>query len=153
MIGRADDLAQGQSYFAAELDLSLSLINAADETEPHLFAIDEIFRGTNTTERVAAARAVLARLAAGRHTVIAATHDLELLKLLDDRWEFHHFRESVTDGRLHFDYLMHPGPTSTHNAIRMMEVYGFPAEVVADAQRVAAELAARDPSPDVRFTS
>lgn len=146
MIGRTDDLSKGQSYFAAELDMSLSLVNAARESAQHLFVIDEIFRGTNTVERVAAARAVLAAIGASNHIVLAATHDLELLQLLDDQWEFYHFRESVTDGRLHFDYRIHHGPTSTHNAIRMMEVYGFPVDVVADARRVADELTRRNAS-------
>jgi hypothetical protein len=146
MIGRADDLSKGQSYFAAELDMSLSLVNAATESTPHLFVIDEIFRGTNTVERVAAARAVLAAIGNSNHIVLAATHDLELLQLLDDQWEFYHFRESVTDGQLHFDYRIHHGPTSTHNAIRMMEVYGFPGDVVADARRVADQLTRRNAS-------
>ncbi len=111
MIGRGDDLARGQSYFAVELELAHGLLRAAAGEAQHLFVIDEIFRGTNTTERVAASRAVLERLAAGDHSVLAATHDLELLHLLDDRWEFHHFRESVEDSRLLFDYRI---PAGTH---------------------------------------
>jgi DNA mismatch repair ATPase MutS len=144
MIGRADDLSKGQSYFAAELDMSLALVNAAASQQQHLFAIDEIFRGTNTIERVAAARAVLAALAASNHIVLAATHDLELLHLLDEHWEFYHFRETVTDGTLQFDYRILHVPSSTHNAIRMIEVYGFPEGVVKDARRVAEELTRRN---------
>jgi DNA mismatch repair ATPase MutS len=135
LISRGDDLARGQSYFGVELELTRDLVHAAADDNPHLFVIDEIFRGTNTVERVAAARAVLQRLASKDHIVLAATHDLELLPLLGNAWDFHHFRESIDDGRLSFDYRLRPGPTSTHNAIRLMELYGFPQDVVAEARR------------------
>jgi hypothetical protein len=135
LIGRGDDLSRGQSYFGVELELTRDLVAAADTATQHLFVIDEIFRGTNTVERVAAARAVLKRLASHEHIVLAATHDLELLPLLGDAWDFHHFRESIEDGALSFDYRLRAGPTSTHNAIRLMELYGFPEDVVADARR------------------
>jgi hypothetical protein len=134
LISRGDDLARGQSYFGVELELTRDLVHAADNENPHLFVIDEIFRGTNTVERVAAARAVLQRLASNDHIVLAATHDLELLPLLGNAWDFHHFRESIDDGTLSFDYRLRPGPTSTHNAIRLMELYGFPQDVVAEAR-------------------
>ena len=134
MIGRGDSLLDGQSYFAVELILAERLLHAAAGERQHLFVIDEIFRGTNTTERVAASKAVLHRLGGSDHIVIAATHDLELLGLLESGWAFHHFRESVDKDRLTFDYTIRPGPTSTHNAIRMMAAYGFPTDVVDDAR-------------------
>jgi len=53
----------------------------------------------------------------------------------------------VDNDRLTFDYTIRPGPTSTHNAIRMMAAYGFPSDVVEDARTTVRDLEARrDPS-------
>src|SRR6266540_1371526 len=54
------------------------------QTRPHLFLLDELFRGTNAVERIAAGQAVLQELigrpdAPRPHVVIAATHDQELV--------------------------------------------------------------------------
>jgi len=143
MIGRDDDLLQGKSYFLAELEGIRSLVEAAAEGPQHLFVIDEIFRGTNTTERVAASKAVLERLNGGEHVVLVSTHDLELLELLGPAWEFRHFREVIEEGELRFDFQLRPGTSSTRNALRLLELTGFPREVVADAERAADALSAR----------
>ena len=85
-------------------------------------------------ERIAAGKAVLARLNRGPHIVLAATHDIELAELLrGDGYELHHFREEVADGRLVFDYCLHTGPLTTRNAIRILELYDYPPELIAEA--------------------
>jgi len=99
----------------------------------HLFLIDEIFRGTNTTERVAAAAAVLAYLNHGDDMVIVATHDMEVLDLLGTSYVAHHFREEMSGGEVRFDYRIHDAQSSTRNAIALLDVMGYPAELVADA--------------------
>jgi hypothetical protein len=82
-IRREDRMEDGKSYFFMELERILTLLQAARGETLHLFLIDELFRGTNTVERLAAATAVLGELAE-RHTVLATTHDLELQELLGD---------------------------------------------------------------------
>lgn len=66
--------------------------------------------------------------------MLAATHDIELAELLrDDGYELHHFREEVADGQLVFDYRLHTGPLTTRNAIRILELYDYPPELIAEA--------------------
>ncbi len=142
-IGRGDDLLAGKSYYLAEVQRVGELLRDAEGERKHLFVIDEIFRGTNAIERVAAARAVLAHLAKKNDVVIVATHDLELVTLLADEYEPYHFRELIERDALTFDYKLQRGPSSTRNAIAILELYGFPPDVVADAGRIVALLEKR----------
>ncbi|WP_418983259.1 MutS-related protein [Alistipes sp.] len=140
-----DDLSEGTSYYLQEVLIVKRFLDAAEETAPCLFALDELFKGTNTTERIAAGKAVLARLNRGPHVVLCSTHDVELAFLLhDDRYELHHFREEVTDGELVFDYRLHTGPLTTRNAIRILELYDYPPELIREAMEVQKRLAGTD---------
>lgn len=132
-IGRSDNLMDGKSYYLAEVESVHSLIRAKETGSQHLFLLDEIFRGTNTTERVAAANAVLAYLNRGDDIVLVATHDIEVIALLGDAYTSHHFREEISGDAITFDYHIHPGPASTRNAIALLEVMGYPSELVAHA--------------------
>lgn len=138
-IGRSDSLTGGKSYYMDEVDAIGGFLTDSDDTAPCLFIIDEIFHGTNTTERVAASRAVLDRLnrANAPHIVIVSTHDVELSTLLKTHWDRYHFRESVVGGNLEFDYTLRPGLSSTRNALRLLAARGYPAEVVKDAEETA----------------
>lgn len=137
----ADDVNEGTSYYLQEVLTVKRHIEAADGAVPCLFALDELFKGTNTTERIAAGKAVLARLNRGPHIVLVSTHDIELAELLhDDGYELHHFREEVADGRLIFDYRLHAGPLTTRNAIRILELYDYPPELIAEAYAVQRRL-------------
>ena len=130
----ADDVSEGTSYYLQEVLTVKRLLEAAEQPSPCLFVLDELFKGTNTTERIAAGKAVLARLNRGPHIVLAATHDIELAELLrGDGYELHHFREEVADGQLVFDYRLHTGPLTTRNAIRILELYDYPPELIAEA--------------------
>lgn len=98
----------------------------------NVFVIDEIFSGTNTTERIAIAQAVLRALSRNA-LVLATTHDVELQEILDDCFDFYHFQEDPNvDG--FFDYLLRSGKTSARNAIRLLARLDFPPEVIADAE-------------------
>lgn len=136
-IGRTDSVTEGKSYYLAEAESVLGLVRASEEDTPHLFLLDEIFRGTNTTERVAAGAAVLAYLNRGPHLTLVATHDLELLDLLGEQYAAHHFREHVVAGALRFDYRLYAGPSSTHNAIALLEVLQYPPALIVDALAAA----------------
>lgn len=132
-IGRTDSILDGRSYYLAEVESVRSLMRAKASGAQHLFLLDEIFRGTNTTERVAAAAAVLAYLDRGGDLVFVATHDIEVIDLLGGRYAPYHFREQVDEGALRFDFRLHPGASSTHNAISLLRMMDYPEEVVRDA--------------------
>ena len=67
-IGRNDNLVAGKSYYIVEVESVLGLVRASETTVAHLFLFDELFRGTNAVERIAAGEAVLVQIAkaAGR---------------------------------------------------------------------------------------
>src|SRR5204863_8109490 len=64
-IGRTDDLLGGKSYYIAEVEAVLGLVDASASSSSHLFLLDEVFRGTNAVERIAAGQGVLRELIAG----------------------------------------------------------------------------------------
>jgi DNA mismatch repair ATPase MutS len=133
-IGRGDSIESGKSYYLAEAEAIRDLLGASVDNQPHLFILDELYRGTNTVERIAAGRAVLEYLDHPPHLVLVATHDIELTRWLGERYVQFHFREQVVDGELTFDYRLKPGVSSTRNAIAWLEALGYPDEVVRVAE-------------------
>jgi hypothetical protein len=139
-IGRADDPAAGKSYYLVEVESVLALVHAARTGVPHLMLFDELFRGTNAVERIAAGEAVLLALLApkadGRsspHVVLVATHDQELVDLLEGTYAAHHFADTIDAAGLAFDYKLVPGAATTRNAIALLAQRGAPEELVAHA--------------------
>jgi hypothetical protein len=137
-----DDLGENKSYFQAEALSILDIINqsSGDELVKSLVIIDEIFRGTNTIERIAAAKSVLTYLTDNKNFVFVSTHDLELAELLDNDYAVYSFEESVNDTRLVFDYKMKTGVLKNKNGIAILETIGYPESVVEDAYIVSEEL-------------
>ncbi|MDP9082028.1 MAG: hypothetical protein M3O71_31825 [Bacteroidota bacterium] len=141
-IRTTDDLGEHKSYFQAEALSILDIINQSGGDEPikSLIIIDEIFRGTNTIERIAAAKSVLTYLTDNKNFVYVSTHDLELAELLDNDYAVYSFEESVNDTRLVFDYKMKTGVLKNKNGIAILETIGYPETVVEDAYIVSEEL-------------
>src|SRR5215831_3544833 len=141
-IGRADDLLAGKSYYLVEVESVLDLVRASSSSAPHLFIFDEIFRGTNAIERIAAAEAVLGALIGdGKlHVVLAATHDNELVDLLSQTFAVCHFEDMLMDERLTFTYHLTSGPALSRNAIALLRLNGAPESVIRQALARAAEL-------------
>ena len=144
-IGRADDLLAGKSYYLVEVEALLALVRASADASPHLFLLDELFRGTNAVERIAAGEAVLRELildgsSAKPHIVIAATHDGELVDLLHDCYSAYHFGDAIGPHGLTFDSHLLPGPATTRNAITLLQLQGAPESLVNRALARAAAL-------------
>jgi DNA mismatch repair ATPase MutS len=147
-IGRSDDLLSGTSYYVAEVRSLLGLVQASESAAPHLFLLDELFRGTNAVERIAAGRAVLLESISGAtrpspHVVLAATHDGELVDLLPDTYAPCHFGDAVSDDGLVFDHRMRPGPATTRNAIALLRIHGAPNALISRASECASMLDAQ----------
>ena len=135
-IRREDDLAAGQSYFFAEIRQILDFTRTEKDGRHYLFCIDEIFRGTNTIERIAASTAVLHFLGQSQ-IVLATTHDAELQELLADTFNMYHFSDQVVEGRYSFDYHIRPGPARSRNAIKLLEISGYPKSIIHEAESLA----------------
>jgi DNA mismatch repair ATPase MutS len=137
-IGRADDLIAGKSYYLVEVEQVVSRLRASDGQATHLFILDELFRGTNAVERIAAGEAVLRQLLSANgsskpHLVMAATHDAELVGMLADLFDPWHFTDRLTDEGLAFEYRLVPGVATTRNAIALLALHGASDAVVTRA--------------------
>jgi DNA mismatch repair ATPase MutS len=134
----------GKSHFFAAIERILSFVQIAGHARRGVFLIDEPFSGTNTVERIAIARAVLAEIGASCQ-VLVTTHDVELQRLLGERFVMFHFTEDPDLPEV-FDYRLRAGESGSRNAIRLLEKIGFPASVVEEATRVASH-GERYPAP------
>ncbi|MFT6961124.1 MAG: hypothetical protein ACJAWV_000832, partial [Flammeovirgaceae bacterium] len=96
----ADDLSESASYYMNEILSIKNLLETANSSQkPCLFLIDELFKGTNTPERVSSATAVLKYLSGKSHFPLIATHDVEICNWLNQQYETFHFQEDVdSDG-------------------------------------------------------
>jgi len=92
-------------------------------------------------ERVAAAKAILEYMNRGNNIVLIATHDIELVELLDLQYESYHFREIIENQQMTFDYKLQHGTSSTRNAIAILSMFGYPKPIVAEALKVVDQLA------------
>jgi len=147
VIGRSDSLRSGKSYYIAEVEALLELVAAGSpEAPPHLFLLDELFRGTNAVERIAAGEAVLAELVAGDyghrkpHIALAATHDAELVDLLAESFDPYHFGDSMGPEGLVFDHVLKSGRATTRNAIALLRLHGAPESLIQRATASAGRL-------------
>ncbi|HEV7515402.1 MAG TPA: MutS family DNA mismatch repair protein [Thermoanaerobaculia bacterium] len=133
-----DSLADGVSFFMAELLRIRKVVDAADraagEGRVLLYLLDEILRGTNTRERQIAVRRVLAHLLAARALGAVSTHDLELAEIPELAAAVRpvHFRESFEPGAeregkpvMTFDYKLRPGVATTANALKLLDLVGL----------------------------
>ncbi len=129
----SDDLIAGESYYVAEMRALKRILNALHDPVPVLCIVDEVLRGTNTAERIAASTEILAMLDKAGALCLAATHDLELCELLRDRYVNMHFEERIEDGRMLFDYRIRPGKAATRNAINLLELIGLDQSIIEGA--------------------
>lgn len=95
--------------------------------------VDEVLRGTNTVERIAAATQILIRLAESGTLGFAATHDIEMTELLKEYYDNYHFEEVIRDGDILFPYQLLPGKASTRNAIRLLQMMGYEEQIIKKA--------------------
>ena len=133
-IGTTDSIIEGDSYFMAEAKALKRIIDSLNSKEPILCILDEIFRGTNTAERISAATVSLNYMSNKNTCVIAATHDLELTTLLNDNY---HFKETIKDKDMIFDYILRQGPCNSRNAIAILKYLDYPEEIYEKAMKQA----------------
>lgn len=124
----SDDLNSGISTFYAELLRIKMIIDFSKNKQRMIFLIDEVFRGTNSRDRVSGARNVLLNLNKDWIIGLISTHDYELCELENDksgRIVNYHFIESYTDDEIRFDYHLKPGACKISNAKYLMKMAGI----------------------------
>ncbi|MFI3237289.1 MAG: hypothetical protein R3Y47_04585 [Lachnospiraceae bacterium] len=138
-ISIGDDILSGDSYYMAEIKAMKRIMDTVETSDlPVLCFVDEVLRGTNTLERVSASTQILSWIAMHGCTCFAATHDLELTETLSAKYDNYHFTEDVSEGDIHFTYLLYPGKATTRNAIKLLDLLDYPKEVTDAANNMAA---------------
>ena len=140
VINLHDNLSESQSFYMKEVLMVKEMLAESHGYEYNLFVLDEIYKGTNTPERIAASKAVLSALAGDGNLVFASTHDIELADLLSDEYELYHFCEQIENNRLLFDYLLKRGKLKHRNAIKLLEIEGYPENVIEEANKIVGKL-------------
>jgi len=132
-----DSLSSGESYYMVEIRSLKRILDVIRESrEPVLCFVDEVLRGTNTVERIAASTQILKSLV-GNSVCFAATHDVELTTLLKGLYANYHFTEEVAEGDVLFNYKLQEGPATTRNAIKLLETIGYESGMIKEANQQA----------------
>lgn len=132
-----DDIESGESYFIVEIKSLKRILEESKKREPLLCIIDEVLRGTNTVERIAASSRILNALRQKWVLPFAAAHDIELSYILDSQYENYHFEEDVQEKEVVFSYILKKGRATSRNAIQLLDMLGYDKEIVEDARNAA----------------
>ena len=143
----SDDLDEGCSYYMSEIQRIKAIIDRCTSPDGSLtdfVFIDEIFKGTNTVERISIADAVIRYLSALENTVaVVSTHDIELARGLEESLDTYHFNETIDSEKIRFSYKLLPGVVYTRNAISLLRLCGYPASILQQAEENARNLASK----------
>ncbi|WP_054742349.1 MutS-related protein [Cellulosilyticum ruminicola] len=123
-----DDVNEGISSFYAELLRIKGMIDQAPKKEPMLVLIDEIFKGTNSADRILGAKETIKSLEKPWITIMVSTHDFELCEIEESmgRKVFnYHFEEHYVQNKIRFDYKLKIGRCRTTNAQFLLKMVGI----------------------------
>jgi hypothetical protein len=135
-----DDLMESSSYFYKEVDEIKKIITDTGNEFNSILLLDELFKGTNTIERIASSKSVLSYLEKQKSQVFVSTHDIELTTMLNAQFDLFHFTESVVKSTIHFDYKLKKGILEQGNAIRILEIKKYPTEIIESAKKIVSEM-------------
>lgn len=142
-IGSADDLAGGKSTFMVEMIETANILNHA--TNKSLVLMDEVGRGTATTDGLAIAHACVNRLVEIGCLTLFATHYFELTQLVDTTENKPanirnvHVAASEIDGQLLLLHQIKEGAASSSFGLHVAKMAGIPTQVLNDAKRYLAD--------------
>jgi len=121
-----DSLTDDESYFFSELK-RLKYIVDQIQTDRYFIVLDEILKGTNSTDKAKGSRKFVEKLVGSKSTGIIATHDLSLCEVANELSQIanHYFDAEIIDNELHFDYKFKEGICQNMNAsflLKKMEI-------------------------------
>ena len=131
-----DSISNGESYYMAEIKSLKRITDAAKETsnKASVFCVvDEMLRGTNTIERIAASTEILKNFDKMGALCFAATHDIELAEMLESIYCNKHFEENIEGNDVSFSFKIIDGPAKTRNAIRLLSMLGYDDSIIENA--------------------
>jgi len=122
-INVSDSVVDGISYFYSEVKRLNKLLKLKESSDKKIFVlIDEIFKGTNNKERIKGSRLFIENIIDQNIFGLISTHDLELAKQ-DEKYpqiRNYHFRDSVKENNMIFDYKLQKGICPTTNALKII---------------------------------
>lgn len=127
-IRTVDDVSNGISTFYAELLRIKQMITVSGKQIPMISLIDEIYKGTNSRDRIFAAKETIRKLSLPYALTLVTTHDFELCDLENDtaiNAVNYHFTEHYRDNRILFDYKLKSGRCTTTNARYLLRMAGI----------------------------
>ncbi len=135
-----DDVQGGDSYYMVEIKSLKRILDMPDkEGAPVLCFVDEVLRGTNTVERIAASTQILKSMAGRNCICFAATHDIELTHLLENEYDNYHFSEEIAENDILFSYKIKEGRATTRNAIKLLGIMGYDSRIIYEAEEMAGD--------------
>jgi len=123
-----DSLKDHQSYFYAELNRLKSIMDELKLNKPLLVLLDEILKGTNSTDKLSGSIALVKQLLPHPCLALIATHDLALGELEHQHPEAVRnfcFEANIEQGQLSFDYKLKSGLAQKMNATFLMKKMGI----------------------------
>lgn len=118
-----DDVNNNISTFYGEILRVKKIVEYINEEKGMLVLVDEIFKGTNTHDRIIGAKSFIDKLNKDYIYSIITTHDPELCEV--DNVLNYHFEEHYEDDKILFDYKIHDGISNTRNAIYLLKLAGI----------------------------
>ncbi len=123
-----DSLAKRESYFYAELRRLKEIIAELESGKEKLILLDEILKGTNSSDKQTGSIALIRQLMKYRLAGLFATHDLALGELVDhypDNIRNLCFEIRITGDLMEIDYKLSPGVCRNLNASFLMKNMGI----------------------------
>ncbi|SEL55522.1 MutS domain V [Maribacter orientalis] len=121
-----DSLTDDESYFFSELKRLRYIVDEI-QTDRYFIVLDEILKGTNSTDKALGSRKFVERLVKSKSTGIIATHDLSLCEVANEyaAVKNHYFDAEIIDDELHFDYTFKDGICQNMNASFLLKKMGI----------------------------
>jgi DNA mismatch repair ATPase MutS len=123
-----DSLQENKSYFFAELNRLQSIMEELKKGQPSIILLDEILKGTNSTDKQTGSRELIRQLIQQRALTVIATHDIALGDMAE-QYPNHIsnacFEGEIKNDALSFDYKMHSGVAQKANATFLMRKMGI----------------------------
>ncbi len=128
-----DNIFNKESYYIVEIKSLKRILDRLNDKIPTLCCVDEVLRGTNTLERIAASSQILYSFSRKNTLCFAATHDIELTHILENYYSNYHFQEQIADNNILFDYKLYSGRAISKNAIQLLGVMGYSKDIIQNA--------------------
>jgi DNA mismatch repair protein MutS len=143
-IGASDDLARKLSTFMIEMTETAKILNFA--TEKSLIIIDELGRGTSTSDGQSIAFATLEKLHELKAKTLFSTHYHQLTEINLPRIKNYHLDIIENDdGSINFIRKLRPGSTDKSYGIHVAKLAGIPDDVIIRAFEILDQIEEKDP--------